>query len=67
MLLRPGDLAPTNPLADPLLAGAYEFTITYARWQQGHVERFAMPLQARIHVHATTSRLPGSRRGRRLA
>jgi len=32
------DLAPTNPLADPLLADAYEFTMAYAWWKNGASE-----------------------------
>src|SRR5579859_2344593 len=37
-----GDLAPTNPLADPLLADAYEFTMAYAWWKNGTAERAAV-------------------------
>ena len=36
------DLAPTNPLADPLLADAYEFTMAYAWWKNGMAERAAV-------------------------
>lgn len=36
------DLAPTNPLADPLLADAYEFTMAYAWWKNGTSERAAV-------------------------
>lgn len=36
------DLAPTNPLADPLLADAYEFTMAYAWWRNGAAERAAV-------------------------
>lgn len=42
MSLRPDHLTPTNPLADPLLADAYEFTMAYAWWRQGHAERNAV-------------------------
>ncbi len=36
------DFAPTNPLADPLLADAYEFTMAYAWWKDGKAERDAV-------------------------
>ena len=39
---RADDLAPTNPLADALLADAYEFTMAYAWWKNGHAERAAV-------------------------
>jgi nicotinate phosphoribosyltransferase len=39
---RADDLAPTNPLADALLADAYEFTMAYAWWKNGHAERPAV-------------------------
>jgi nicotinate phosphoribosyltransferase len=35
-------LMPTNPLADPLLADAYEFTMAYAWWKNGMAERAAV-------------------------
>jgi nicotinate phosphoribosyltransferase len=42
-MLRPvDDLAPTNPLADALLTDAYEFTMAYAWWKNGHAERTAV-------------------------
>ncbi len=36
------DLAPTNPLADPLLADLYEFTMAYAWWKNGTAGRAAV-------------------------
>jgi nicotinate phosphoribosyltransferase len=36
------DLVPTNPLADPLLADLYEFTMAYAWWRNGKAERAAV-------------------------
>src|SRR5205085_12139850 len=42
MRRRADDLAPTNPLADALLADAYEFTMAYAWWKNGHAERAAV-------------------------
>src|ERR671939_618275 len=42
MPLGADDLAPTNPLADALLADAYEFTMAYAWWKNGRAERAAV-------------------------
>jgi nicotinate phosphoribosyltransferase len=36
------DLVPTNPLADPLLTDAYEFSMAYAWWKHGHAAREAV-------------------------
>jgi nicotinate phosphoribosyltransferase len=35
-------LGPTNPLADALLADAYEFTMAYAWWKNGATDRLAV-------------------------
>src|SRR5438132_710384 len=37
-----GELTPTNPLADPLLTDAYEFTMAYAWWKNGQAEQAAV-------------------------
>jgi nicotinate phosphoribosyltransferase len=42
MPLATDELVPTNPLADPLLADAYEFTMAYAWWKHGAAERAAV-------------------------